>query len=636
MMQAKVQGFSSLVSRSVEKVVNWSFLLSALLLFAMSIPITADVTYRNAFGFSLPGIIECEELLLMWIVFLAISHPQFANESHISVDILFMHFGDTWKKSLLLMHWICIFVMVSLMTYYVTLSTVAKYKAHEFTPELFLPLWIFYIVPVVALAMLALCFLISMIRAADWLRRRRHWGGIILAVAAAAGLLALPYLLHGTEFSCSFGKVGSLYTILLVALILLRMPIAFAMSLAGLLGMMTVSITPEAGMILLMSTPSATVSFTLTVIPMFILMGELVFCAGIGEMLFRSSRIWLGTLPGGLAISGVAGCAGFAAICGESMATALTMASVALPEMRKYDYDPGLACASLAAGGTLGILIPPSIGFIMYALLTEESVGRLFVAGLVPGLLLTTMFCMVIYIIARLRPELAPRGLKSTAGEKLRALVGFLPMGFLVLLILGGILSGLFSPTEGGAIGVVGTLLYAMALRVLSVDQFKKALKSSADLTTKVMAILIGVHLLGNFFAMTQLPTILSEVVLQFTSNKYIVLFLVVIIYIILGMLMNVIPMILLTLPAIFPTVLALGIDPVWFGVFMVVLMEMGAITPPVGLVVFAISAVSEGVPLVSIFKYVSLFVACQLLLLLLLVLFPDLALWMPRLFYGG
>ena len=408
------------------------------------------------------------------------------------------------------------------------------------------------------------------------------------------------------------------------------------MAITGFLGMIVVygGIGPSLDMISI-SSYDTSANYMLTVAPLFILMGEFAYHAGISKDLFDAANKWLGRLPGGLAMSSVAGCAGFSAVCGDSLATAVTMGTVALPSMKKHGYNPRLATGSLAAGGTLGILIPPSVGFIFYAIVTEESIGKLFIAGLVPGLLLAAIFMVTIYVMARVKPELAPRGDRFTWSEKFKSLKGVIGMLLLFVLILGGILGGFFSPVEGGAIGAVGALLYAVIRGRMTWRLLGIALKDSVAITTRLLIILIGVGILGYFLAATQLPFALAEFVTGWDVNRYIVFAAIIVLFLILGCLLNVIPMILLVLPTIFPTILALGFDPIWFGVITVVTMEVGQITPPIGVNVFAITGVAEGVPMHEVFRGIFPFFLGMLLCIVIMTLFPQIVTFLPNLLFS-
>jgi len=333
-------------------------------------------------------------------------------------------------------------------------------------------------------------------------------------------------------------------------------------------------------------------------------------------------------------MSSVAGCAGFSAVCGDSIATAVTMGTVALPEMKKKKYNPGLATGCIAAGGTLGILIPPSAGFIFYAIVAEESIGKLFMAGLIPGVMLAFLFMLYIFIATKRNPALGPPGESSTFKEKIVSLKGVIGMIFLIVLILGGILTGLFSPTEGGAVGAFGAFIFALAKSKLTLKSLMLSLQTTVNVTCMLMSILIGVAVLGYFLAATRLPFELAAFVTGLDVGRYVILLGVVIPYIILGCIMNVIPIILLTLPAILPTVLSLGFDPIWFGVITVLLMQMGQITPPIGINLFAINGVAKDVPIETIAKGVLPFFVCMLVAVLLLVIFPQIALFLPNLLF--
>jgi tripartite ATP-independent transporter DctM subunit len=302
--------------------------------------------------------------------------------------------------------------------------------------------------------------------------------------------------------------------------------------------------------------------------------------------------------------------------------------------MEKKKYSPSLATGSLAAGGTLGILIPPSVGFIFYAIVTEESVGKLFIAGIFPGLLLAGLFMLCIYFMAKYKPDLAPRGESTSLREKLISLRGIIPMLLLFVLILGGILGGVFSPTEGGGIGAVGAFVYALCRKRISRKNLMLAMRETAKLTTKLLMILIGVAILSYFLAATRLPFILADVVTGLDVGRYTIFAAILLLFIVLGCLMNVIPMILLTLPAIYPSIVALGFDPIWFGVITVIVMEMGQITPPIGVNVFALSSVAKGVPMETIFKGVFPFFACMVVCVVILTFFPQIALFLPGLFF--
>ena len=380
---------------------------------------------------------------------------------------------------------------------------------------------------------------------------------------------------------------------------------------------------------------AASANYNLVALPLFVLMGCMILYSGISVDLFNSANKWIGHMPGGMGMAGVAGCTGFAAVCGDSLSTAVTMGSVSLPEMMRLKYSPSLATGALAAGGTLGILIPPSSGFIIYGIVTEVSIGRLFMAGLIPGIMLALMFMAYIYYMAVRHPELAPRGPKYTLAEKLQSSMGLLPILALFVLVLGSIVAGICSPNEGGGIGAMGAFLYALVRRKVTKQNLLASLHETGELTARIMGIMVGVAILGYFFAATRLPFLLADFIVSLPFNRYWVFAIIVVIYIILGCMMNVIPMLMLTLPSIFPTVVALGCDPVWLGVASVLIMEMGQITPPVRVVVFALAGVAKGIPIETIFKGIIPFVGLMILAVVLITFIPDIALWLPYTLMG-
>ena len=608
--------------------------LSVLAAGLMVIPTVLDVLSRFLFNKSLIGAMELVEFCMVILVFSCLGQIQ-DDRSHIRVTLLTDHFSPRVRDMLEIVSTFCPFLLLCLVTWCVYNNGLTKYANNELSGMLGIPLAPFIMYGALGCLIFAFALLANFVSVAARMLTNNMKFAFLCGIALSVLLLSLPFLVRGTSVADSYVLLGSLGMIILMACILLGMPIGLAMALMGYIGMLVIYPNFKASFSMLGVNPYNVASnYTYTVVPMFILMGELAMYSGISQDLFNAANVWLGRQPGGLGIATVSGCAGFAAVSGDSMATAVTMASVVLPEMRKKHYDPGLACATLAAGGTLGILIPPSTGFIFYALVTEVSIGKLFVAGVIPGILLTLMFIAVLLFIAYRHPELSPRGEATTFGEKIRSIRGIFAMVALIFLILGGILLGWFSPNEGGAVGAAGTLLYALCRRRLSWKDFLNALNSTAEVTGRLLLILIGVSILGTFLVATALPYDLADAVVNLHANRYVLLAAIVLFYIIMGCLMNVIPMILLTLPAIYPTIIELGFDPVWFGVVVVILMEAGQITPPVGINVFALSSVATDIPMSSIFRRVIPFFFAMLFLVFLLAVFPQIALWLPSVLF--
>ncbi|MBO4317824.1 MAG: TRAP transporter large permease, partial [Mailhella sp.] len=334
-------------------------------------------------------------------------------------------------------------------------------------------------------------------------------------------------------------------------------------------------------------------------------------------------------LPGGLAVATVGGCAGFGAVCGESLATVITMSAVALPAMRENNYDLSLATGSLAAGGTLGILIPPSIGFIIYSMITEESVGKLFAAGVLPGILLTAIFMTIIILVVKRRPEIAPLSPVYPLKDKISSLISLIPVIALFLVVVIGILNGWFTPAEGGALGAVLGFLYALLRRKMTAKSFWETMQRSTAMFGKIFAMFIGLKVLGAFLATSRLPNVLADAVVSLHVSPYLVLTAIILMYVLLGCVMNIMPMMMLTLPSIFPTVQAMGFDGVWFGVVLVIVMEMGQITPPVGVNVYMLASLHPEISTGTIYKGVLPFFLGMILCIFLVVCFPQIALFL-------
>jgi C4-dicarboxylate transporter DctM subunit len=428
----------------------------------------------------------------------------------------------------------------------------------------------------------------------------------------------------------AFGVIG---IIILIALFFTRMPISFAMALVGFLGFSYLG-SLQAGLNLLARDIFQTfTSEELTVIPLFILMGQIAFYSGIGARLYDSAYRFMGHFPGGLAMATVGACAGFAAMCGSTIATATTMAAVALPEMRRYGYDIRLAVGSVAAGGTLGILIPPSTIFIVYGLFTQQSIGRLFAAGILPGILLATLFCVTIYITVKKKPELVSLSAPHfTIWERIRGLSGAGDMILIFGLVMGGLFGGWFTPTEAAAVGAMSTLILALIRRKISRKGFKQALMDTAKINCMILVIIACSTIFGHFIAVTRIPYDLAGWVGDLPFPRSVILLLIICVYLVGGCFMDGLAFLLLTIPIFYPVIQALKYDPIWFGVMIVLLTETAAITPPVGINVYSVSGVVRDVPLEDIFRGIFIFLIPLAICMMILIFFPEIALLLPNL----
>lgn len=419
--------------------------------------------------------------------------------------------------------------------------------------------------------------------------------------------------------------IGAIGLGLLLVLMILRVPVALTMLIVGVVGFAQI-ISWDAAVAQLKTVPVEVLSnYSFSAVPMFILMGVLAAHSGMAGKLFDSTRIICGGWKGGLAIAAVGSCGIFSAISGSSLATASTMTRVALPEMERYGYNRGLATGALAAGGTLGIMIPPSIALLIYAILTEQSVGDMFMAGLIPGLLGLVMYSLTITVVMYLRPSLAVAGEPTAWKEKLLSLTGLVPFFGVFLVMILGIYFGAFTPTEGASVGAFATLLYALA-KGMRGAQLWHSVQETLALSAVVFFMLVGAETLGYFISVSRISFSITDLLYGMDLTPIVVVLCILALYFVLGMFMDSIAMLVITVPVVYPIIQAMGIDPVWFGILTVLTVELGLMTPPVGMNVFVIKAMAPHVGLGEIFKGVAPFVASDVLRLTLLILFPVLS----------
>jgi C4-dicarboxylate transporter, DctM subunit len=424
--------------------------------------------------------------------------------------------------------------------------------------------------------------------------------------------------------------VALLGFIALFALMLLRVPVGMAMGLVGVTGFGYLSGSGPALKIVGHTSMRTVTDWNFAVVPLFLLMGSFATTSGMSRELFRAANAFLGHLRGGLGIATIAACGGFAAICGSSVATAATFSRVAYPEMRRFGYPQSFATGVIAAGGTLGIMIPPSTVLAVYGLITEQDIGKLFVAGIIPGLIAVLMYMGTITLIGRVRPAFLPAGKRTPWRERFGALRGVWATLALFLFVIGGIYGGLFTATEAAGMGAGGAFLIGIARGRLSREDIRRSLLEATRTTAAVFTVLIGAILFGYFLTITQTPQKVTEFLTGLGLGRYGVLALIMVMYLVLGCLMDALAMIILTVPIIFPVIKELGFDPIWFGVIIVMTVELGLIHPPVGMNIFVIKSVVEDAKIATIFYGVLPFILTDILRLILLIAWPGLALWLP------
>jgi tripartite ATP-independent transporter DctM subunit len=425
-------------------------------------------------------------------------------------------------------------------------------------------------------------------------------------------------------------SVGLIGIIAVVFLLMTGMWIGVVMALVGFLGYAYLAgLQPAFGVIA--KIPFSTIAdFPMSCVPLFILMGQIIFETGMGTDLFYSANKWIGQVRGGLCMAVTIACALFGAVTGLPAPSAITMSKVAFPEMKKYGYDESLSIGSIAAAALLAAMIPPSVPFIIYGILTENSVGKLYMAGILPGILLAVLFIGVIWVITFYKPELAPAKAKTTFIEKIVSMKYIWPVLVLFLLMLGGIYGGFFTPTEAGAISAAGATLIGIVLKRLTLKKFLNAVLDTTLMTGMAFLLIMGAFILMKFLAISKLPAMISIMVADLHVSRTVIFIGLVILYLILGCFLDIMSAVILTLPIVYPLITSLNYDPIWFGVIVVLLVQAGLITPPVGLDVFTVSGAS-GIPVGIIFKGASYFLIGLIICLVILYIFPEIALFLPN-----
>ena len=425
--------------------------------------------------------------------------------------------------------------------------------------------------------------------------------------------------------------IGILGIVLLFVLLLTRMWIGVALGIVGTLGLIMMR-GPSLAMSVLGSDPFVNITtYTITVLPMFTLMGMIISESSIGTNLYKLGYSWIGRAPGGLASASVLASGMLGAICGSHMVGTVIMSKIALPEMKRYNYDDSFAAATVSAGGPLSIIIPPSMPLILYGILTEQNIGKLFMSGLIPGVLMVIVFIGIITITCSRNIAMGPRGDKVSWGDKFRSLWGVLPVLILFIVVLGGMYAGFFTTTESGAIGAAVAFLIAVFTKSLNGKKTWIALKETALTVCMLLFMLAGIYVFIKFISLSRLPFMLSNIIIGMGASQAVLILAVALLYIVLGMILPEITMIALTVPILYPALIAVGFHPIWLGIFITMMMALGAITPPIGVIVFIVSGLS-GVPVIRLFKSCIPFIVGDLLVVAAICVFPILATWIPSL----
>lgn len=599
----------------------------------MVLLITLDVVLRYFLNRPIKGSYELIEFMMATLVFLGLAYTQ-TKKGHISITLLTVKLTQAQQAVIhTATYFLCLFTFITITWRSIVAAEALRIQGVT-SDILLIPNFPFLWVVVFGSALLSLVFLIDILKSLNTVIKECKNPGLWIALDGIFVLLILtiPIWFHWLPWDLSRPAMGLVGIGLLIVLLFSSMSIGPVMALIGLIGF-SYLVNADAALAILGTTPyRSSATHAMSTIPLFVLMGVLCFQAELSKDIYTTLRNWLGRLPGGLAMSTVGGCAGFAAVSGSSLATAVTMGTIALPEMRRYKYADSLACGCVAAGGSIGILIPPSIAFIIYATLTEESIGALFMAGVIPGLMEALFYIITIYIICRLKPEMGPSGPSSTWKEKFVSLKNTWGIIVLFILVIGGIYAGIFTPTEAAGIGAFGALLLGLLKRKLNSEKILSALADACKNTSMLLLMVIGADIFSYFLTMSQIPFLLSDFVVALPVPPGVTIWAILFVYIVLGCVMPIIPAIVLTIPIFLPVVTGLGYDPIWFGVIVVTMAEIGQITPPVGINVFALAGVAKEVPLATIFKGIFPFVVADIVRVMLIFFFPALALWLPSL----
>ncbi len=620
-----------LLNKKVAQLSEYFGIVSGVIIAIAVFFVTADVILRYAFNRPIAGGYEYIAFAMIPIVFISLAYTA-VKGSHVSLSFIFNKLPEKVQAIInpcITLFGLCLFGAIS---YMCVVQGLRWLDTNQTSQILQLPFAAFAFVIAFGGALFCLVMILKFynevsIAGNDW----KFWAWLIFGVILVLVFYTFP-LWFLVKISSTTAAIVALITLLVLAF--LKVPIAFAMGAIGFIGVSYLTNIGSGLTFLATRTFTVVYSYDLCVIPLFVLMGMYALYSGLSRNLYDSAYHWLGHQPGGLAMASIGACAAFSAICGSTIATAGAMGAVSLPEMKRFNYSPALATGCLAAGGSLGILIPPSTILIIYGLVAQQSIGRLFVAGFLPGILLAILFIITIYIICRINPNLGPRGIKSSAKEKIGALGGLLPVIVLFLIVIGGIYRGIFSPTEGAAIGAFGAFIIMLARRTLTLRNFLLSITDTVQTTGMTMIIVVGGTMLGSFIAMTGIPVTIVDIVEQLEVSRYLIFASIMLIYLAAGCLMDSLTLLILLVPLVLPLIVAIGFDPIWFGIIAVLQTEMGAVTPPMGINVFVISGVAKDIPLEVIFRGMVPFLIAMIICLIILTAFPSIVTFLPNLLY--
>ncbi|QDY99733.1 TRAP transporter large permease subunit [Nitratireductor mangrovi] len=633
-LPAGLERFAQAIRRLIDLPARASIYVGAAALAAMMILTVSDVSLRNMFSLVVPGGMEFTGLLMIIVALTPLAAVE-REGGHIRVDLL-LRLVPGWLRAPTIAGGLLLTLATILITGY-RIFLQARYLSDNgiVTGVTGLPEWPFVAAATLFILLFALALLGSLasaLHATVQLRDSRSLA-VLLAWPVAVGLILLLALFpQYAPFELPRSARGLFAISLCFILIFLGVHIAAAMAVTALVGI-SILVSSTASLTSLGTTTIDVVSDqTWSVVPLFTWMGLIVVASGFAEDLYRSAYRWIGHLPGGLASASTVACAGLSSIVGDTLSGVYSMGSIALPQMRKYDYDMKLATASIACAATIGVMIPPSLAFIVYGMITEVSIGKLFMAGILPGILFAFILVGLITIRAWLNPALAPRGEVSSWNERFSSSAKVWPIVVLMLLVLGGIYTGAVTPNEAGGIGVFGALVVSALTRRLTWATLWQSIERALLLSAAIIIIFMFATAFSRFIAISGLTQQLADLIIGFQLGTYQLIAAILVFYVLIGMFMNALPALVLTVPLFYPVAMSAGFDPVWFGVVVVIMVELGVVTPPIGVNVFAIAAIARDVPMYDVFRGVLPFWTAFLILIVLIVAFPQISLFLPSL----
>jgi len=628
--------WATILNKYFEPVSRWCCIVGGVTLLAMMLLIVAEVVLRSSANIVIPGTIELVKVLLVIVLFAGMAYTGL-RKRHVRVSILVNKFSPVGRLATTAAADLIALGIISIISWQSFMQGEFLKVAGYQTGVLHILPWPFAIASGIFVGIFALVILVDFFETIGELGAsgNKNYLWLVPGISVALVLFAMSFWPSMFPIGIGTETFGIISLLLLFTLIFLNVHIGAAMAMVTLWGM-SYLVTPESGQTLLgMTSYTVASNYIWSVAPLFMLMGLIVAAAGFSRDLYNAAYKWVGHTAGGLASATVAACGGFAAVVGDSLSGVVTMGTIALPQMKAFKYSEKLATGSIAAGGTIGFLIPPSLAFIVYGILTDQSIGRLFVAGILPGILLTGAFMLSIYVRCRLNPSLGPPGPAASFREKLTSIKDSFAVAALFILVIGGIYAGFFTPNEAGAIGAFGALIIGVAMRRITFKGFTESVIGAMGLVAMLFFIFIYATSLTQFFAITKLPFALADFVATMPLPPYAILVTILVLYLVLGCVMNSLPVVILTLPIIYPTVIALNFDPIWFGVLMVLMIEIGQITPPIGMNVFCMAGVAPDVPMYNIFRGVLPFWIVMLIVTAILIAFPSISLFLPNLMMG-